>query len=157
MIPMMNSVFTIMENVRQARSLSPWPRIMATRALPPVPNMRPIAPVIIMAGQIRLRAAKGVVPVKFDTNRPSAMLYADMVSIISIDGSDERIILRYPQAPANSIFMYPYLIAGTKVMQKVQTMKTSATNTDAITQLLDVLASGEIEESFWRAVLELLL
>ena len=74
MIPMMNSVFTIMEKVRQARSLSPWPRIMATRALPPVPNMRPIAPVIIMAGQIRLRAAKGVVPVKFDTNRPSAIL-----------------------------------------------------------------------------------
>ena len=42
-------------------------------------------------------------------------------------------------------------------LQKVQTMKTSATNTDAITQLLDVLASGQIEESFWCAVLELLL
>ena len=63
-----------MLNALQARSRSPWPRIMATYALPPVPNISPMAPVIIMAGQIRLSAANGVVPVKFDTNSPSTML-----------------------------------------------------------------------------------
>lgn len=46
-----------------------------------------------------------------------------MVSIISMDGSDERIILRYPQVPASSIFMYPYLIVGTKVIINLNPIK----------------------------------
>jgi len=40
-----------------------------------------------------------------------------------MDGSDERIILLYPHVPASSIFMYPYLIAGTKVIINLNPIK----------------------------------
>ena len=59
------------EKVRFALSWSPCPRIFVTRAVPPVPIMNPIPPRIIMNGMMRLMAAKGVLPIKLETNSPS--------------------------------------------------------------------------------------
>lgn len=47
---------------------------MPTSALPPVPIMNPTVPSPISTGMMRLTAANGVLPVKFDTNRPSTTL-----------------------------------------------------------------------------------
>ena len=54
-----------------ARRLSPSPMVLATSALPPVPNMKPIPPNTMMKGITRFTAAKGVLPTKLDTNSPS--------------------------------------------------------------------------------------
>ena len=62
---------TIMENVRLALSGSPSPRILDTRAVPPVPSMKPMPPRIITKGITRFTEAKAVLPTKLDTNRPS--------------------------------------------------------------------------------------
>ncbi len=57
-----------------ASSGFPSPIVLATIALPPVPTMKPRVPRIIMTGYTRFRAAKGVLPTKLDTNRPSTTL-----------------------------------------------------------------------------------
>ena len=62
---------TIMENVRLALSGSPSPRILDTRAVPPVPSMKPMPPRIITKGITRFTEAKAVLPTKLDTNSPS--------------------------------------------------------------------------------------
>ncbi len=54
-----------------ARRLSPSPMVLATSALPPVPNMKPMPPKIMMKGITRFTAAKDVLPTKLDTNSPS--------------------------------------------------------------------------------------
>ncbi len=60
-----------MENSALALSRLPSPSVLATSALPPVPIMKPSAPKAIRNGMIRLIAAKGVLPTKLDTKRPS--------------------------------------------------------------------------------------
>ena len=45
--------------------------ILAINALPPVPNINPITPVIIRNGMIKFTAANDVFPTKFDTKNPS--------------------------------------------------------------------------------------
>ena len=57
-----------------ARSLSPSPMVFDTTALPPVPAIKPIDATAIRTGKVRLMAAKGVVPTKFETKNPSTML-----------------------------------------------------------------------------------
>ena len=59
------------ENISLARFLLPCPRVMETRALPPVPIMKPMEPNIMQRGIMRLMAAKGVLPAKFETKIPS--------------------------------------------------------------------------------------
>ena len=41
---------------------SPSPKVKATKALPPAPNINPIAEKSITNGKIRFNAAKGVLP-----------------------------------------------------------------------------------------------
>ena len=55
------------EKYRLALSLSRKPKVFATMALPPVPNMKPTVAIIIRNGKIRFSAAKGVFPAKFET------------------------------------------------------------------------------------------
>ena len=57
--------------VNLINSKSPSPRTLDTRAVPPVPIMKPIPPSTMTNGIIRLIAAKEVFPEKFETNRPS--------------------------------------------------------------------------------------
>ena len=68
-------------------SLSPSPKVFATSAEPPVPNMKPTVDSIIRNGIIRLIAANGVLPAKLDTKKPSTTPYIDVNIIIPIDGS----------------------------------------------------------------------
>ena len=63
--------YTKREKSRRAPASSPWPMVRAIRALPPAPNMKPTVPSIISTGMIKLTAAKGVLPTKFDTKKPS--------------------------------------------------------------------------------------
>ena len=60
-----------MVKYRFAFSGSPSPRTLDTRAVPPVPIMKPMPPSTMINGITRLMAANGVFPAKFDTNRPS--------------------------------------------------------------------------------------
>ena len=53
--------------------LSPSPSVMPTMAEPPVPSMKPMVPISIGSGMMRLTAAKAVLPTKFETHRPSTM------------------------------------------------------------------------------------
>lgn len=62
---------TIMEKVCCASSSLPSPSSLETRAVPPVPIMKPMPPRIMTKGMTRLMAAKGVLPTKLETNRPS--------------------------------------------------------------------------------------
>ena len=66
--------WTSIVNIPWARSRSPSPIVLATSADPPVPTIRPSAPMSMIAGQMTLSAAKAVVPTKFDTNSPSTTL-----------------------------------------------------------------------------------
>lgn len=62
---------TSMEKVRWASSCLPSPSSLDTRAVPPVPIMKPMPPRIITKGMTKFTAAKGVLPTKLETNRPS--------------------------------------------------------------------------------------
>ncbi len=73
-----------------ALSFFPHPSSIATRALPPVPIINPIPPRIITNGMTRFRAAKGVLPTKSDTNRPSITPYIEVKIIIIIVGNTKR-------------------------------------------------------------------
>ncbi len=68
----------------------PSPILFETRALPPVPNIKPIEDTIIIKGIIRLTEAKGVFPTKLETKNPSTILYNDVKTIIIIDGNVKR-------------------------------------------------------------------
>ena len=59
------------EKISWAFSRLPSPIIRAIRALPPVPNINPMAPTTIRNGIMKLTAANGVFPTKFDTKYPS--------------------------------------------------------------------------------------
>ena len=50
---------TIMEKVLWASSLLPSPSSLDTRAVPPVPIIKPMPPRIMMKGMTKLMAAKG--------------------------------------------------------------------------------------------------
>ena len=53
---------TIMEKYRLASFFSPSPSTLATRAVPPVPIMKPMPPSTMIKGITRLMAAKAVFP-----------------------------------------------------------------------------------------------
>ena len=65
---------TSMEKYLFAKSALPSPNVLATTAVPPVPIMKPKAPKIIKIGIIKLMAAKGILPTKLETNKPSTTL-----------------------------------------------------------------------------------
>ena len=69
--PQAADTYTNRENSLFAFSESPSPIVLAISALPPVPNMNPMEPRIIRNGIIKLTAAKGVFPTKFETKKPS--------------------------------------------------------------------------------------
>ncbi len=50
------------EKWRRARGRSPSPKVLATRALPPVPIIMPTEARIMTAGKIRFTAASAVLP-----------------------------------------------------------------------------------------------
>ena len=50
------------EKWRRARGRSPSPKVLATRALPPVPIIMPTEAKIMTAGKIRFTAASAVLP-----------------------------------------------------------------------------------------------
>ena len=52
------------EKIFCAFSFFPSPMILAINALPPVPNINPITPVIIRNGMIKFTAANDVFPTK---------------------------------------------------------------------------------------------
>ena len=54
-----------------ARFELPSPKVFATSAVPPVPNIMPAVERIIKNGMMRLTAAKGVLPAKLETKNPS--------------------------------------------------------------------------------------
>ena len=53
---------------------------------PPLPNIKPIEPRIIMYGYMKLTAVKATSPTKFETKKPSTTPYIDVNIIINIDG-----------------------------------------------------------------------
>lgn len=74
-----------------ALSSFPSPNVLETMALPPVPIMNPMEPSPIRRGMVRLIAANGVFPTKLDTKSPSTMLYKDVQTIMTTDGSTNLI------------------------------------------------------------------
>ena len=60
--PRAKDTYTKSEKFRFARSGSPSPKLLATSAEPPVPNMKPTVAITIRKGIIRLTAANGVLP-----------------------------------------------------------------------------------------------
>ena len=73
-----------------ARRSSPCPIVIDTKAEPPVPIIKPNAPMIMTAGQMTFSAAKAVVPTKLETNNPSTTLYILPTSIIRTLGIEDR-------------------------------------------------------------------
>ena len=59
------------EKYSLARSFFPWPSVMDTSALPPVPIIKPTDPNIMSTGIMRLTAANESLPTQFDTKIPS--------------------------------------------------------------------------------------
>ena len=49
----------------------PWPSNLETKAVPPVPNIKPSPAVIIINGITKLIAAKAVLPAKLEIKKPS--------------------------------------------------------------------------------------
>ena len=76
-------IATSIEKMPFASFVFPSPRVLAMRALPPVPNMKPIPPNTMMkpkaesamsTGKMRLSAAKAFLPTQLETKKPSTML-----------------------------------------------------------------------------------
>ena len=86
----MPAVYTNREKYRLPFSRSPSPKVLATMAVPPVPNISPTVDRIIRNGMMRFRAAKGVFPAKLDTKNPSTTPYMDVNTIMPMDGSVNR-------------------------------------------------------------------
>ena len=70
-IPQAADTYINKENSFLALSKSPSPMVFEMSALPPVPNIKPMEPRIIRNGMMKLTAAKGVLPTKFETKNPS--------------------------------------------------------------------------------------
>lgn len=87
---------------RLASSCLPFPISVATYAQPPVANMNAIAPKALNAGDVMLSAARASVPRKLDTKIPSTTLYDEMNTIITIDGTAKRMIVRGVRTPPRS-------------------------------------------------------
>ena len=68
------STTTSMEKIPFASSFLPSPSVLAMSALPPVPIIKPKAASAMMTGKMRFSAAKGFLPTKFETKKPSTML-----------------------------------------------------------------------------------
>ena len=62
---------TFIEKISRACFSFFSPSVIATSAAPPVPNIKPTQPRIISTGMMKLTAAKGVLPAKLDTKKPS--------------------------------------------------------------------------------------
>ena len=77
----------IMEKYLSASSLLPSPNVLATKALPPVPSIKPMAPMIIAIGKAIFTAESAISPTRLDTNSPSTTLYNDAITIVTIEGS----------------------------------------------------------------------
>ena len=72
--PRENVTYTKSEKYLFAFSLSPSPRVFATIAVPPVPNINPTVAIIIRNGIIRFTPLNGISPAKFETKNPSTTL-----------------------------------------------------------------------------------
>ena len=81
---------TPLSNARLALAGSPAPRILDTRAVPPVPSMKPMPPRIITKGITRFTEAKAVLPTKLDTNRPSTTPLMEVSTFMTMVGSVMR-------------------------------------------------------------------
>ena len=68
------STMTSMEKISFASTGLPSPSVLAMSALPPVPIIKPKAASAMMTGKMRFSAAKGFLPTKFETKKPSTML-----------------------------------------------------------------------------------
>ena len=82
------------------------PIVFATMALPPVPNINPIAPSIIRNGMMKLTAVNCDFPTKFDTKKPSTTTYIDVNTIIMIDGKVNRRSFPYVKLSEICIFIF---------------------------------------------------
>ena len=78
------------EKYREASSGFPSPRVRATMALPPVPSMKPKAPMIMVMGKAMFTADRARSPTRLDTNSPSTTLYSEVKIIMMMDGSVYR-------------------------------------------------------------------
>ena len=65
----------------------PSPNVFEIIALPPVPIIKPIVPIIIIAGIIKFIDANALFPTTFETNIPSTTPYIDVNTIIIIVGN----------------------------------------------------------------------
>lgn len=65
----------------------PSPACGPSMALPPVPSMKPKAPMIIVMGKAIFTADRARSPTKLDTNSPSTTLYREVKIIITMVGS----------------------------------------------------------------------
>ena len=72
--PIGDLMSTTMEKIRLALSGRPSPRVLAISAPPPVPIIKPMEPMTMRKGMMRLTAAKGVLPTKLETKKPSTTL-----------------------------------------------------------------------------------
>ena len=66
--------YTNNENISFAFLFSPLPRVIATKALPPVPTIKPADDSIIRTGITIFTAANAVEPAKLDTKKPSMII-----------------------------------------------------------------------------------
>ena len=67
-------IATSIEKMPFASFVFPSPRVLAMRALPPVPTMNPKAESAMSTGKMRLSAAKAFLPTQLETKKPSTML-----------------------------------------------------------------------------------
>ena len=58
-----------MEKIRLALCVFPSPIVLAIRAPPPVPNIKPMHPSITRKGMMKFTAANAVLPTKLDTKK----------------------------------------------------------------------------------------
>lgn len=103
--PRIISKYISIEKYLFAFSFSPSPIVFETKALPPVPIMKPIEPNIINAGIIKFTAANPSEPTQFDTNIPSTTPYIDVNIIIIIVGIVNFINFLYVKFSDNCIFI----------------------------------------------------
>ena len=64
-------IATSIEKMPFASFVFPSPRVLAMRALPPVPNRKPTQPRIIRYGMMKFTAVNAALPAKFETKKPS--------------------------------------------------------------------------------------
>ncbi len=73
-----------------------FPRSVATYALPPVANMKPMAPKMLNAGIVMFNAARASEPTQLETKSPSTIECEVMYTIMTIDDKANRRIFPGP-------------------------------------------------------------